>query len=132
MAEGNGNLDVMQPTGMNKQQAYSFYSASSVLEMSSMSGLNMPIKSTPPVAAINKAASKLAVKASGGNMQKEIPLVDANNQAAWVKPAVKGGEQKTIAAVSSRKKAIDPGIVVLEKSIKKKVCVSTEKTSRSL
>ncbi len=100
--------------------------------MSLVSGLNMPMKPTPPVAAINKAASNLAVKASGSNMQKEILLVTANNQAAWVKPAVKGGEKKTIAASSSAKKAIDPRIVILEKSIKKKVSMSAEKQEITL
>jgi len=96
--------------------------------MSSVSGLNMPIKPTPPVATMSKGASKPSVNAGGGNKLKAKPPVAANNLAAWVKPAVKGGEQKTIAAVSSRKKAIDPGIVVLEKSIKKKVSMSAEKT----
>jgi len=45
--EGDGNLDVKQPTQMNKQQAYSFDSASGVMEMSSVSGLHMPIKPFP-------------------------------------------------------------------------------------
>jgi len=126
-AENNGNLDVMQPTRMNKQQAYSFDSASGVSEMSSMSGLNIPIKPFPPFAAINKAASKPAVKAGGCNKLKAIPLVAAVNQAVPVKPVVKGGEQKAIAASSSGKKSNDPGIVLLEKNIKKKVSESTEK-----
>jgi len=52
-----------------------------------------PLVATINKAAINKAASKLAVKAGGWN-KKSIPPVAAMNQAAWVKPVVDGAEQK--------------------------------------
>ena len=84
-----------------------------------MSGLHLPIKPFPQVAAISKGASKLSVKAGGGNKLKSIPPVAAVNQVVLVKP-VKGGEQKAIAASSSRKKAIDPGNVIVEKNRAKK------------
>jgi len=86
----------------------------------------MPIKPFPPVAAMSKGASKPSVNAGGGNKLKAIPPVAANNPAARVWP-VNGGEQKTIEKLSSGKKANDPGIVILERSIKKKVYVSAVK-----
>jgi len=47
------------------------------------------------------------------------------NQAAWVKPVVKGAEQKTIAAVSSRKKSNAPRNFIVEKNNMKRVSMST-------
>jgi len=63
--------------------------------MSSVSDPHMSVKPVTPVAAINKAADKLVVKAGGSNKLTAIPqVVAAVNQAAQVKPLVKGANQK--------------------------------------
>ena len=130
-AEGNGNLDVKLPTQVNKQLAYSFDSASSVSEMSSVSGLIIPIKPFPPVAAMSKGASKPSVNGGGGNKLKAIPPVAANNPAAWVWP-VNGGEQKAIATLSSGKKANDTGISYWKRALRKRFPCQQKKPGKSL